>query len=141
MPALQIQNLTTGVIPVGTLVIIQSGKARAYDAKTDTLDDVVGAVYASGNTSGRAFNLGDGPDYYNLDANTWDETLLLEFDSGGNPISNPNYDAMFNPFADTTTYSTILTHGMGVVLASYTSLPSRWRILQSNTTYNWVLIR
>lgn len=141
MSGLQIKNqVANTVIPVGTLIIVDAGQARAYDAKTDTLDDVVGSVYPTVNYSSRAFSIANGPDYLNLDYSTWNEDMTLLLDEENNPIENPNA-ASFNPWSDTGNYSTIVTIGMAPVLASYTSVPSRWKLLQTNTTFNWYLIR
>ena len=141
MPCLQIQNKTSGTIPIGTMIVVDDMKARAYDSDTDSLDDVVGTVFATSYVSGREFNIGTGPDYYDLDYYQWGEDLTNVLDDGGNPIPNPNYDDTFNPWADTIHYSTIQYDGFGVVLSSYTSLPARWKVLQTNTDLNWVLIR
>jgi hypothetical protein len=141
MPALQIANLTPStVIPVGSMIIIENMQARGYDSKTDSLDDVIGVVYPSVYYSARAFNIGDGPDWYNFDYNLWNDDLSLALDEFDQPIENPNYEP-FNPWYSTGDYSTILTHGMGPVLKTYGSLPARWQILDEKTDYYWVLIR
>jgi hypothetical protein len=141
MACLQLKNLVANtVIPVGTLIIIDSTQARAYDSKTDSLDDVVGVAFPTQNYSGRNFAIGNGCDYYNLDYNLWNEDMTLALDEENNPVENPNY-APFNPWSDTGNYTTIVTMGMVPVLSSYTSIPSRWKLVQSNTTYNWYLIR
>lgn len=141
MSCLQLKNQTSNtVIPVGTLIIIDANEARAYDAKTDSLDDVVGVVYPTVNYSGRAFPIGNGPDYLNLDYSSWNEDMTIMMDEENNPVVNPN-GASFNPWTDTGNYSTVVTIGMAPVLSSYTSVPSRWKRVQTNTTYDWYLIR
>ena len=91
MPFLQIQNVTSGVIPPGTMIVIDTtsgatfGFARAYDSAIDSLDDVVGVAAQTLYTSGKQNpgNVADGPDYYNLDYYTWSELLTNVVDGDG----------------------------------------------------------
>jgi hypothetical protein len=142
MSVLQLKNQTPNtVIPVGTLIVIDATEARAYDSKTDSLDDdVIGTAFPTMNTPNRSFFIGQGPDYYNLDYNSWLEDMTMELDGEGNPVENPNW-ASFNPFYDTGNYTTIIISGMVPVLSSYGSVPSRWKLIQSGTTYNWYCVR
>jgi hypothetical protein len=141
MAVLQIANLTPSTpIEIGSMIVIDNMQAREYDSKTDSLDDVIGVIYPSINYSGRAFNIGDSPAYYNFDYNLWNDDLSLALDEFDQTIENPNYQN-FNPWYDTGNYSTILTHGMGPVLKTYGSIPSRWKILDEKTDFYWVLLR
>jgi len=141
MPVLQIANLTPSTpIEIGSMIVIENMQVREYDSKTDSLDDVIGVIYPSINYSGRAFNIGDGPLYYDFDYYTWNEDLSLALDEFDQPIENSNYEPV-NAWYSTGDYSTVLTHGMGPVLKSYGSLPARWKILSEKTDYYWVLIR
>ncbi len=141
MPCLHLRNLVNGSIPTGSLIVIDSTKARAFDPDSDLLSDVIGVVYSNGDISYRAFSRGDGPDYYNLDITLWGEDLTAQIDENQNYILNPNYDDTFNPFGDTNKYSTILTSGVGPVVTAYTQVPPSWKLLQTNSTYDWYLIR
>ena len=139
--ALLLNNKTTGTIPVGTLVVVDSGKARAYDSDTDSLDDVIGVVPSLINISGRGFGpLYDGPECYENDSYIWNEDLTFQTDSDGNPIYNNDY-VPFNPYVETDTYTFVIYQGFMAVLSSYPSVPSQWRLIQSNSDYNWFFIR
>jgi hypothetical protein len=35
-------SCSEGVIPIGSLIVVDSGKARVYDSGTDNIEDVIG---------------------------------------------------------------------------------------------------
>lgn len=141
MPSLDLENLSEGAIDVGTMLIIEDGKARIFVEGVDSLEDVVGVSYTPIKASGRAFNQGDGPVYYDKDFSLWQDTLSLDVDENDSFIENPNFTGYVNPRGDNEHYTIVLTHGMGAVLNTYAAVPSRWKLLESKTTHNWYLIR
>lgn len=137
--SLLLENLTSAAIPTGTLVVIDTGKARAYDSGTDSLDDVIGVVSALEYLSGRSWGpFYDGPPCYTNDSVYWNEDLTIEI-VDDEPVTNPGYTP-FNPYTETDTYSVIVCAGFSAVLTGVT-LPSRWRRIKTGTTYDWILIR
>lgn len=139
---LTLENSISGIIPIGTMIVSDAGKARIYDEKTDNIENVIGVAYGYTNTSGRAWNLGDGPVFYTSpnDYFLWNEDLTIQLDSDNQPIPDPNYVG-FNPFSQPDNYTFILYKGFGAVVKPYSSLPSRWVVLEEKTDYSWVLIR
>lgn len=140
MSVLQLENLTSGVVPIGTMMVMDSDKVRPYESKTDSLDAVLGVAFGTTDTSGRNFSLGNGTPYYDLDYYTWADDMTLFKNGNGNPVENPKFGS-FNPNSDTTVYTTIITHGFAPVLIQYVTLPSRWIVINEKTTHDWVLIR
>jgi len=141
MSVLQLENLVSGVVPIGTMMVVEGdGKTRPYNSVTDNLDSVIGVAFGTTNTSGRNFSIGNGTDYYNLDYYTWKDDMTLFYDGNDNLQENPNY-ASFNPNSDVVKYTTIITHGFAPVLIEYLALPSRWIVINEKTTHDWVLIR
>ena len=139
--SLLLNNKNVEVIPVGSMIVIDNGKARAYDSLVDSLDDIVGVVPALQNTSGRCWSpFYDGAECYNNDSVVWNEDLTIQLDGDGNAVENPAY-APFNPYTETNKYTIVVCQGFAAVLSSYVSLPTRWKLIQSNSEYNWVLIR
>jgi hypothetical protein len=135
-------SCSEGVIPIGSLIVVDSGKARVYDSGTDNIEDVIGVAYAVANTSGKAFNIGDGPVFYTSpkDMFLWNDKLTFETDEFGNPIMDENYVG-FNPWASPELYTAVVYKGFGSVLKPYSALPSRWVVLEEKTDYSWTLIR
>lgn len=136
--SLLLENLTTGIIPVGTPIVIDTEKARAYDSKTDSLDDIIGVVSALEYISGREWSpFYTGPACYENDSIFWNEDLTMQLVDDA-PVENPGYTP-FNPYSETDKYSVIVCHGFAAILNSYT-LPTRWKLIKAKTSYNWVLI-
>jgi len=140
MSCLVVENQSVATIPVGTLIIIDSKQARAYDEKTDDIEDVIGVAYAVSKTSGRAWRVPDGSEFYLNDQIVWQETLQYQEDENGNPVINEAYEG-FNPYADTDHFTCVVYNGHVPVLASYSAVPSRWKLLHEGTSYDWYLAR
>jgi len=140
MSVLQLENATPGVVPIGTMMVVDSGKTRPYDSVTDSIEAVIGVAFGVVNTSGRNFSIGNGTDYYAKDYYTWKDDMTVFFDGGGNLVENPNYTS-FNPSSDTATYTTIITQGFAPVLSDYVLIPTRWVYINEKVTHDWVLIR
>ena len=139
--SLILKNLVTGIIPAWSLVVIDSEKAREYDSKIDSLDDVIGVVSTLEYISGRSWGpFYDGPQCYENDSILWNEDLTMTLDENEQTVENTNY-VPYNPFTEPELFSIIICHGFAAVLASYGSIPTRWKLIKSNTTYNWILIR
>lgn len=136
--SLLLENLTTAVIEVGTPIVIDTEKARAYDSKTDSLDDIVGVVSALEYISGREWGpFYTGPACYENDSIFWNEDLTMQLVDDA-PVENTGY-VPFNPYSERDKYSVIVCHGFAAVLNTYT-LPAKWKLIKAKTTYNWVLI-
>ncbi len=140
MSCLILENLASGTLAVGTLIVVDSGKARAYDGGIDAIEDVIGVAYATVNTSGRAWRVGDGPDYYLNDNVLWNENLQFQVDEDDNPVNNDAF-APWNPFADTAAYTCVLYNGFAAIPVATSTVPARWRLLRSGAEYNWYLLR
>lgn len=141
MPSLDLENLDVGEIDIGTMLIIEDGKARPFLEGVDSLEDVIGVAYTPINSSGRSFSLGDGPVYYEKDYSVWHDSLTLDITEEGNSADNPDFTGYVNPRGDSIHYTIMMTHGMGAVLNTYADVPSRWKLLETKTTHNWYLIR
>lgn len=136
--SLLLENLTTGVIPAGTPVLIDNEKVRAFDELTDSLYDVIGVVVPLDYTSGREWGpFYTGPECYENDSIIWEEDLTIKF-VDDEPVENIEY-VPFNPYTEQDKYSVIVCNGFVAVLNTY-PLPSHWKLIKTKTTYNWVLI-
>lgn len=134
-----LENLTNGTIPTGSPIVVDSGKARVYDAQTDTLADIIGVVAALENISGREWGpFYTGPPCYENDSVYWNEDLTMQI-VDNQPVENPGY-VPFNPYTQSEQYTIIVCSGFAAILNSYT-LPSQWKLIKSGANYNWVLIR
>jgi hypothetical protein len=132
--SLLLNNKNVEVIPTGTMIVIDAGEARAYDSE-DSLDDVVGVASAISDISGREWGpFYTGSECYLNDSVVWNEDLTY--------TSTENTEYLpFNPYSDTDKFTIVNYSGFAAVLSSYTELPSRWQIIRSGTTYNWIFIR
>lgn len=139
---LLLENVTTGIIPVGSMIVLDTGKARVYDSLTDDLEDVLGVAYANANTSGRAFNVSDGPLHYTPHNDTflYNEDLTFQLDENNLPITDPDFIG-FGPASQPETYTYVVYKGFVPIVKPYTALPPRWVLLQANTDCDWILIR
>lgn len=127
-------------LPIGTLIVVDSNQARAYNSETDLIEDVIGAIYPTSLSSGRGFSVPDGPQFYLNDPILWNENLQYQLDGDGNQILNESYDP-WNPYANRDGYCTVIYNGMVPVLVSYETIPGRWKLLRSGSEYNWYLVR
>lgn len=140
MSCIIVENQSVATIAVGTLIVIDATRARAYDSMTDDIEDVIGVAYAVSKTSGRAWRIPDGPEFYLNDQIVWQENLQYQEDENGNPVINEEF-AGFNPYADTDHFTCTVYNGVVPVLSSYSSVPSRWKLLHEGTTHDWYLAR
>lgn len=135
--SLLLNNLTVAAIPIGTPVVIDGGKARAFEG-TDSLNDIVGVVSALDYISGREWGpFYTGPECYENDSIFWNEDLTMQLVDDA-PVENSDY-VPFNPYSEKEKYSVILCQGFAAVLNTF-ALPARWKLIKAKTNYNWVFI-
>lgn len=143
MSCIVLKNLTGAPVPIGTMIVTEGEFARPFDEEKDAIEDVIGTIYPTTNTSGRGFRIQDGPEYYENDSFLWEETLQYQMDSMAeyeDYIPNPDYTP-WNPVYELDKYCTILTSGFATVKKPYAALPARWRVLKELEGFDWILIR
>lgn len=140
MSCIILSNQSGIEVPIGTLIVVDNNEARAYNDEKDTIEDVIGVIYPTSLTSGRAYRVPDGPEYYLNDPVLWQENLQFEIDENENSVPNESFTP-WNPFTNTNNWCLVIYNGFAAILNSYSSVPSRWKLLRTGTSYNWYLIR
>jgi hypothetical protein len=142
MSCIVLRNPTGAPIPIGTLVVPDGEFARPFDEEKDAVEDIIGVIYPTFDTSGRAFSTPDGPAFYEDDFYLWNQNLTLTEDSENYEGFEPNPDYVpFNPYSQTGEYCVVIYNGFVAVKKPYGELPARWKVLKDMDYFSWCLVR